>query len=138
MGPVVRLAEGGTADVDVDLAKTCKRAPPSGRNIEVAEGSLSIHAEPAEGGAIAARASLKIAAGSVPSGPNRLDLENLVVDVEGRQSADGVLGGRVGARFARVEQGGASRTVALDGKVELLVEGLRPDADQPLATARGT
>jgi translocation and assembly module TamB len=131
-GPVVHLAAGGGVDLNIDLADV--DAHLASGVVRVGEGALLLHAEPADGGGIAGRGSAKLAIAHVPSGPDTLDMEDLAVDADGRQGADGVVTGRVGARFARLEQGGASHVVARDGRVDLKVEGLRPDADHPLAT----
>jgi hypothetical protein len=130
-GPVVHLAEGGAADIDVDLANVDARLASGA--VHLGEGSLSLHAEPSPGG-VAGRASVKLAAAHLPSGPDGLDVDDLAVDADGRQGADGAIAGHVAVHFARVEQGGPSRTTARDGRVEVRVEGLRPDRDHPLAT----
>jgi hypothetical protein len=131
-GPVVHLADGGAVDVDIDLAEVDARLAPGA--LHVGEGALTLHAEPAQGGGVAGRGSLKLAAAHLPSGHDSIDVENLAVDADGHQGADGVVTGRVGARFARVERSGASHAIARDGRLDLQVEGLRPDADHPLAT----
>ncbi len=131
-GPTLRFAEGGAADVDLDLANV-DAAIATGA-FQVGEGSLSLHAEPAVGGGVAGRLSLKVAAANLPSGSDRLDVEELAVDVDGRRSADGAVAGRMDARIARVERGGTTRTVARDAHVEIHADGLRPNADHPLVT----
>jgi translocation and assembly module TamB len=132
VGPVVRLSEGGAVAVDVDLSNAAVSGPLG--SLEVGGGELSLLAQPAEGGGVAGRASVKLAGTRLASGDELLAADDIAVDFEGQQGADGVVAGRVGVRFARAERGGASSVVARDGRVELRVQGLLPDADEPLAT----
>ncbi len=131
-GPVVHLSEGGAVAVDADLSNVALSAPAG--LLQVGAGELSLRAQPAEGGGIAAKGSVKLAGTRLASGEDRLAAEDLAVDLDGQQGADGAIAGRVGVRFARVERWAASPVVARDGHVELRVQGLHPDVDDPLAT----
>ncbi|MGO9833589.1 MAG: hypothetical protein ACLP1X_05180 [Polyangiaceae bacterium] len=132
VGPVVRLSEGGAVAVDADLVNVEVTFPAG--SLRVGGGELSLHAQPAEGGGVAGRGSVKLARTRLVSGDDRLAVDDLAVDVDGQQGADGVIAGRLGVRFARVEHGSAPPVVARDGHVELRVTGLHPDANEPLAT----
>ncbi|HXN33531.1 MAG TPA: hypothetical protein VN894_16795, partial [Polyangiaceae bacterium] len=135
-GPVVRLVEGGAVVLDADLSNVAVLAPFGPLHVGRAE--LSLRAQPAEGGGIAGKGAAKIEGTRVALGEDRFAADDLAVDFDGRQSADGVVAGRVAVRFARVErvERGASSVVARDGHVELRVQGLHVDPDEPLA-ARG-
>jgi translocation and assembly module TamB len=131
-GPVVRLSKGGAVAVDADLSNLTLGADAG--SLHVGDGELSLRAEPAEGGGVEARGTMKLAATRLASQEDRLAADDVAVDWDGRQGADGVLAGRVGVRFTRLEYGAPSRVVARAGHVELRVEGLHPDAGEPMAT----
>ena len=132
LGSVVRLSEGGGADVDADLSNVSV-ATPSG-HLQVGSGTLSAHAQPAKGGGIAARGSLKLGGTRLASGGNRLVVDNLAFDFDGQQGPDADIGGRATVRFARIERTGATPVVAGDGSVDVHAEGLHVDSANPLAT----
>ncbi len=131
-GPVVGLSKGGAVDVDVDLSNMTLGALAG--SLLVGEGELSLRAQPTEGGGIAARGSMKLAGARLSSPEGRLAADDLAVDLDGQQGPDGLLAGRVGVRFKRVERGGPSLVVARDGHVELRVQGLHLDVNEPVAT----
>jgi translocation and assembly module TamB len=131
-GPVVRLSEGGAVAVDADLSNVMVHAPAG--PLQIGAGEISLRAQPAQGGGIAARGSVKVTAAQLASREVRLAADDVAVDFDGRRAADGATTGRIDVRFARVERGGASSVLAREGHVELRVEGLRPDPDEPLAT----
>jgi translocation and assembly module TamB len=133
VGPVVHLSDGGAVTVDANLSNVVVAVSGAG-SLRVGGGELSLRAQPVEGGGVAGRGSVKLAGTRLVSGEDRLAVDDLALDVDGQQGADGVIAGRVGVHFARVEHGAATPVVARDGHVELRVQGLHPDANEPLAT----
>ncbi len=131
-GPVVRLSEGGSVAVDADLSSVAFGAPAE--TLKVAEAQLSLRAQPAERGGVAARGSVKLVGTRLALGADRLTAGPLVLDFDGQLGADGAVAGRVGVRFAGIERAGPLAVVAREGHVELRAQGLRVDADEPLAT----
>ncbi len=131
-GPEVRLSEGGSVHLDADLLNAAFATPA--QSFQVDRGELSLHVQPADGGGVAVLGSATFGAIRLASGDDRLAVDDLAVDVDGQQRADGGLVGRVGVRFARVERGGSSLVVARGGHVELRGQGLHPDLDAPAAT----
>jgi hypothetical protein len=131
-GRIVHLSEGGAVAVDADLSNVVVSAP-AGR-LQVSGGDLSLRAQPAMGGGVAGRGSIKLVGTRFASGEDGLAAEDLAVDFDGQQAPDGMLAGSVGVRFARVERGGASPVVAREGHVELRTHDLHPDTDEPLAS----
>jgi len=131
-GQPVRLSEGGSVALDADLSNVVVSAPAG--SLQVGGGELSLRAQPADGGGIAVRGSVKLARTRVASAEDRFASDELAGDFEGQQGTDGVFAGRVAMRFGRLERGGASPVVARDGHVQLRVQGLHPDTDEPLAT----
>jgi hypothetical protein len=132
VGPAVRLSGGGAVAVDADLVNLEVTFPAG--SLRVGGGELSLHAQPAEGGGVAGRGSVKLAGTRLVSGEDRLEADDLAVDFDGQQAADGTVAGRVGIHVARVERWGTTPLVARDGSVELRVQGLHPEAGEPLAT----
>jgi translocation and assembly module TamB len=131
-GPVVHLSDGGSVAVDADVSNVVIGG--SAGPLQVSGGDLTLRAQPAQGGGIAVHGSLKLVGARLASGEERLVADDLAVYLDGERSLDGVVAGSVGVRFARVERGGAPAVVARDGHVELRLQGLRPNADDPLAT----
>ncbi len=130
--PVAHLSEGGAVAVAADVSNVAVGAPFG--PFQIGAGQLSVRAQPVGAGGVAVSGGLELTRTSLGSDEQRLAADDLTIDFDGTQQADGVLAGRVGARFARVERGGARSFVARDGHVELRVQGLTPDADEPLAT----
>ncbi|MFI5307267.1 MAG: hypothetical protein ACHQ53_07945 [Polyangiales bacterium] len=131
-GPVVRLAEGGVVAVDADLSNVALRVPAA--QLQFASGELRLRAQPAKGGGIAARGSMKLASMQVVTSGERLAADGLAVELEGEQAPGGVIGGRVRLRFARAERAGVSSVAARDAEVALQVDALLPDGGAPIAT----
>ncbi|HVW25655.1 MAG TPA: hypothetical protein VHC69_09810 [Polyangiaceae bacterium] len=134
VGPVVQLAAGGEAAVDVDVSNaTWSSAAGPVRTDGV---QLALRALPSQAGAVAVQGSMKLSRAELATPKARFVADDVAIAVDGHQGAGGAVAGRVGVRFARVERGGAAPLVARDGKVELRADGLRADATKPL-TARG-
>lgn len=133
-GPVVKLSEGGTATVDVDVSNATWSG--AGGPLRTGDVTLALRAQPSEGGGVAVRGSMKLARTELATGKERAVADDVTVDIDGRRRIDGVVAGRAAARFARVEHGGASSLVAREGRVEIRVDGLHADATNVLA-ARG-
>jgi translocation and assembly module TamB len=131
-GPTPHLSGGGSASLDAALTNV--DVASAGATAHVTSAELSVSAQPAPGGGIAGRASLKIAALGAAAGPDRVDAQDLAVDADGAHGLDGVLAGRVEFRFAKVVRAGSVPIVAKDGHVELRAQGLHLDPDAPLAT----
>jgi translocation and assembly module TamB len=132
--PVVHLAAGGSVAVDAELSNVAVRPPDGPLDFDAAQ--VSLRAQPADGGAIAGRGSVRITGARLGLGEAGLAADDVSADFDGLQGADGVVAGRVGLRFARLVRAD-TRSVALrDGHAELRVEGLHPATDGPLA-ARG-
>jgi hypothetical protein len=131
-GAVVRLAEGGKATADVDLANLAVRDPVMA--LDVAEGTLSLRATPAEGGVVVGHASLALTRTALAAGDLRLSSEGFAFEADGRQAVDGALTGDAAVHFARLDRAGASPIAARDGRVALHAEDLRVDSAAPLAT----
>ena len=132
VGSPVRLAEGGAASLDTDLSNFAFTAPTG--LLKIGGVSLSLHAQPAQGGGIAARGTVMLTGTTFASGEDRISADDLALEVNGQQVADGALGGSLGVRFARAEQVSVLPVVAAGGHVELRIQGLHPNADDPLAT----
>ena len=90
-GPVLRLSEGGAVVIDADVSNVVVSVP-AGR-LEVGGGTLSLRAEPAVGGGIAARGSMKLAGARLASGEDRVAADDLAVDLDGQQGSDGGIAG---------------------------------------------
>ena len=116
-GSVVRLADGGAAAIDAELSNV-QFAGPSGR-LRVDAGELSLRAQPAEGGKIAGRGSLKLGEVRVAWNGDWLDADDVALDFDAQQGADGVVSGRLGIRFARVERTGSSGNRAVFDRMTL-------------------
>lgn len=132
MGPRLRLSEGGAAEIDADFSNAVLSTPEG--SVGVDGGELSLRVQPGEGDGLSGRGSVKLAGTQLTWGKDRLAADDLAVDFDGHRGDDGVVAGRAGVSFARVERGGPSSAVARGGHVELRVQNLRPDADGPLAT----
>lgn len=132
VGPIVHLSERGTVAVDVDTSNVVVHV--SSGSLHVGEGTISLRAKPAAGGGIGAEGSAKLAGTRLRSGEDDLAADDLAVDIDGQQMADATIAGRIGLRFASFERGGASPIVVRGGQVELRVQGLHVDSQQPLAT----
>jgi translocation and assembly module TamB len=131
-GPTVKMSDGGAVDVDAEISNVAVTTAFAA--VHVGGGELSLHAQAMGSGAILGRGSVKLAAVRLASGDERVAADDLALDFEGQQGSDAAIAGRVGVRFARVEQAGASSVVAQAGHVEVRVDGLHPDTDEPLRT----
>jgi translocation and assembly module TamB len=131
VGPDAHLSEGGAVVVDADLSNVAVNAPF--KSVEIGSGELSLHAHGAPSVGVAFRGSAHLVGMRLGSGHDRLAADDLALDLDGLEGPDGRVAGRVAVRLARVERGD-SAFVARDGHVELRVDGLRPDTDEPLAT----
>jgi translocation and assembly module TamB len=123
-----RLADGGSASVDADLAHLQLRT--QGLPLVVDEATVSLGAHPTEGGAMAAKGTVHIAAvrqGGVAAG-------GVTLDVDGRRMPDGATTGAATVRFGSAALEGASPLGARDGRVELRLDGVHFDPASPLAT----
>lgn len=129
LGVAGTLPDRGSLSVDGDLSNVSIDVPPS--PIEIGAGALSARARADDDGGLVGRGSAKL--DGVRLG-DHLAADGIALDVEGRRSKDGVLVGRAGLRFARVDLGAAPELLAREGDVEVHVDGLRPDLKQPLAT----
>jgi hypothetical protein len=130
LGPDAHLSEGGAIAVDTDLSNVAVGAPFE--PVEIGSGELSLRAG-AVGVGIAFRGTAHLAGMRLGSADDRLAADDIALDLDGLESPDLGVAGRVGVRIARVERGNSS-FVARDGHIELRVQGLRPDTDEPLAT----
>jgi translocation and assembly module TamB len=131
-GPTSGWSKGAALAVDADLSNVAVSAPDGA--LEIAEGTLSLRAQAADGGGIAGRGSVKVAGLRLGPADGHLTVDSLTLDFDGQRGADERVGGRVGVSFARVERGNTWPAVARDGHVELRVEGLHPDTHEPLAS----
>jgi hypothetical protein len=132
LGPAPHLSPRGSVAARAELSRVGLDQPAAALTVDAAK--LVLGAEPGEGGAVKAHASLELGPVRLAAGANRVAADGLVVDVDGQQAPDGVLSGVAGVRFARVEASGASPALARDGRVEVRAKGLHPDADEPMAT----
>jgi translocation and assembly module TamB len=126
------LSPGGSVGVEAELSNVA--ADLAGGSLAVASGKLTLHAEPREGGGIAGRGSFHLAGARLASGDTRLTAEDLDVDLEGQKGAGGAIEGRAAMRSGRIAAAAPMAVTARDGRAELHVHGLRPGADDPLAT----
>ena len=131
-GSVPRLEDGGALDVEAELAQILVTGP--GGPIQVGTGQVTVHAQPADMGGMAGRGSVKIGRLSLANGEDRLTADEVAVDFDGQRTADGVIGGHLGVRWGRMDHGLAARVVAQGGQVDLRVQGVQPNAGEPLAT----
>jgi len=131
-GPVVRLADGGAAEVDAELSNV-ELGGPRGR-LRVGAGELSLRAQPSDGGRLAGRGSLKLSEVRIVSNDARLDADDVAVDFDAQQGVDGVFGGGLALRFARIERAGAPSFSAREGRGEIRLRDFHPEPNQPLAT----
>ncbi|HZU83521.1 MAG TPA: hypothetical protein VE987_11415, partial [Polyangiaceae bacterium] len=125
-GTPVRLAEGGAAVVQASVSDVVLGAPLL--PLRIGAGELALRVQPARGGAVAASGSVKLGEAQLALGERAIALQDLTVDVDGRQDVDGALSGGVRARFARVQDVGPETVVARGGEVELRALELHPDA----------
>lgn len=132
VGPVPKLTSAGAVAIEADLSNVTVSAAAG--LLQLGRGALSLHAQPANAGALAGRASITLAGTRFAAGQERLAADDLRVELEGRQAADGALAGRAAIRFARVEHAGGLPMVARDGQLELRSQALRTGAADPLAT----
>jgi hypothetical protein len=131
-GPTPRSWSGGALDIEAELSNVALSASSS--PLRVGEATLSLHAQPAQSGAIAGRGSVRLAGTRLAWSADSLAADNVGADFDGRRGADGVIDGHAELRFGRIERGGALSLVARDGRVALRVRGLRPAPDAPIAT----
>jgi translocation and assembly module TamB len=131
-GSPVRLAEGGSAAADVALANV--DVTTSGKKVHVSSAELSLGAKPVSAGAVEGHASLKIGALTLASGEDGVEAQELGIDADGAQAADGGVTGHLGFRFAHVVHAGAVPVVADGGQIDLRLQGLHLDAKNPIAT----
>jgi hypothetical protein len=132
LGPAPHLSPTGSVAARAELSKVVLEQPAA--SLTVGAAKLVVGAEPGEGGAVKAHASLELGPVRLAAGANRVAGEGVVVDVDGQQAPDGVLSGVAGVRFARVEASGAFQGLARDGRVEVRAKDLRPNADDAMAT----
>jgi translocation and assembly module TamB len=131
-GPFVRLADGGAVALDADVSSvTVKLAAGV---LEVRAGKLSLHGQPAPGGGVTGKGAIELSGMRLTGPGGGLGADGVALDFDGAQSAEGVVDGRAGLRFARIETAGASSIAGRDGQLEVVVQGLRPDAAEPLGT----
>ena len=129
-----QLADGGGALVEAELSKVTGDV---GGPLQVDEGKLSLHAQPgnaADGGGIAAKATVNLSGLKVASGGNHVSADRLDLACDARQAKDGAITGRVGVRFGRLAAEGGTPIAARDGDVQVDLGALRPNSDDPLAT----
>jgi hypothetical protein len=131
LGPDARLSEGGAIAVDADLSNVAVGAPFE--PVEIGSGELSLRAQGGAPVGIAFRGSAHLAGMRLGSANDRLAADDVALDLDGLEGPDKAVAGRVGVRIAHVERGDSSFS-ARDGHIELRVQGLRPDTDEPLAT----
>ena len=137
-GPVVHLAEGGAVDVGAELASVSVEAAPG--PLRIAAGSLTFRAQPA-GAGLTGKGTVKVDGVRLARGGESVAIDDLAVDVDGSQQADGALSGRVTTRFVSGEfrRGGdrgrpGTSLVARDAHAELGIQGVYPNLAQPLET----
>jgi translocation and assembly module TamB len=131
VGSPVRLAEGGSVSADVALTNVDVTTEA---RVHVSGAELSLGAKPAPAGALEGHASLKIGALALVAGQDRLEAQELRIDADGTQAADGGLTGHAGLGFGRIGRTGAVPVTADGGQIDLRLQGLRPDTTDPIAT----
>jgi translocation and assembly module TamB len=131
LAPVVQLDALGVVRIDAELANVAVRAPTS--QLDVRDATLSLYAQPAEGGALASHGALTLDGAQVVVGPDRLTAERLACAFDGSARADGTLDGHASLRFARVEHAGSMQAAARYGYVELRAAELHVATDAPRA-----
>jgi hypothetical protein len=132
LGPTPHLSPRGSIAARAELSRVGFDQPAATLTVDVAK--LVLGAEPGEGGAFKAHASVEVGPLRLASGPNRVAADGVVVDVDGQLAPDGVLSGVAGVRFARLEASGPSPALARDGRLELRAQGVHPNTDDPMAT----
>ena len=130
--PLRICPDGGTVAVDASLANVVLGGRPG--PLQVGSGEVSLRAQAAEGGAIAGHGTVKLGETRFAQAEGLLAIEGFTLDSDGKQATDGEVAGQVGLGFARIERGGEPAIVARNGKVELRIEKLHVNAEQPLAT----
>ncbi len=105
-----------------------------GGPLHLAAAKVSLHAEPADGGGLRGKGSVSLTGLKLASGKTSVTGDDLALDFDGIQAADGGVTGRVGVRFRRLEVEGGPPVVAGEGQVELRVDQVYPAADDPLKT----
>jgi hypothetical protein len=130
-GPVLHLGEGGAATIDLDAADV--KAGAEGSRIELDGIKLSVHAQPGQDGAIAARGTVAFA-GHLDAGGQRVRADEASLDFEGQQARGGAFSGRAGLRVANLAAAGPSPTEVRAARLEIKVRDLDVRAAEPLAT----
>ena len=131
-GPVVRLADGGA--VALDAAVSSLRVNLAAGVLEVRAGKLSLHGQPAPGGGVAGQGAIELSGMRLAGDRGDLGADGIAIDFDAAQGGQGAIDGHAGLRFARIETEGGSSIAARDGQLQVRVQGLRPDAAEPLGT----
>lgn len=126
------LPARGTLDVDAELSNVAVRAP--GPPIDVREGSLTLHAQTTDAGALAGKGSVKLDGVEIASGDARLSADGVGLDLDGRRADDGAIAGKAALHLARLARSGSAPVEARDAHVDLDAENVRPDLAHPVAT----
>ena len=132
LGAALHLSDGGSVALDADLANVSARLAAGA--LEISGATLSLHGRPAPGGGVTGSGSARLASTRLATGSERLDVEDLAVDLEGLQGTDGAVDGHAVLGFARMDRGGASPISTHGGHLEVRVQGLHPDSGAPLET----
>jgi translocation and assembly module TamB len=131
-GRVVRLADAGTATVDLDLANV--EADAGAGRLHVGGAKVSLRAQPAEGSGVAGRGSVQLQDARFTNGGDRFAADRVALDFDGRQGSDGRITAHAGFGWGRVESSGASPALATDGDLQVDVKDLLVATSDPLAT----
>ncbi len=129
---VPRVADGGSLAAEVEAANVA--ASLSGGAARVAGASVSLHAEPAKDGGIAARGGVKLTGTKIDLGAEHVAFGSLGLDLDGRQATDGALAGKADLRVDAVEHAGAVPARASEVRATVGVDRLLVNAGDPMAT----
>jgi hypothetical protein len=132
MAPLPHLAEGGAVALDASTSNLTMSGSSGPLSVDAAE--LSLHAQPAAGGGLAAQGSVKLGGIRLAMTPGGVVADGVTFDFDGSQSSEGIVTGRAGIGFASAAQTGASSVTAREGHIDLRVQALHPAFDEPLAT----
>jgi translocation and assembly module TamB len=140
LGPVVRLSKGSAVSLDANLANVTWGAP--GTRLGLGTGELSLRATPTPNAGIDAQGALHLTGLRLAANAGELVANDVALDVNGAQAADGAVEGHASADFTRVEHTAAASSprdhrtslAARDGHIELHVHALHANAAEPLST----
>ena len=131
-GAVPHLAPGGFATVDAALSNV--KGDVGAGPLDVDAGTLTLRAQPADGGGIAARSQVHLSALRTSAGGMRVAAEDVGLDLDGKQTEGGSISGHAALRIARANVDGPTPVSARDARLEVALDKVVPGQPDPLTT----